>query len=133
MGLFTQDCKSCGNPLLATFNTEGRGDWMSHGISINRDGTRIEGLYNGYGELFPADSHDEEGAIRCVGTDFNTDGTYAGTGPTIWHHACWIAAGSPPQWQGESPSSDDQGHFFDEGTYDLPKPLNLSGSTWWDA
>jgi len=42
-----------------------------------------------------------------------------------YHTACWAVAGKPtdpPTADRQSPSSDDQGHFFDEGTHDMPRP-----------
>lgn len=118
MGLFTQSCTQCHNPLLAYFNVEMINKWMSQGVSITQEGILVTGVYDGYGTLVT----DDEDEIRCVGNHFDPDGGFAGTGPTVWHQVCWRIAGSPTKWQGESDYSPDQGHFFVDGTYHIPEP-----------
>lgn len=113
MGLFSADCESCGNPILATFNVDRINRWMSEGVSIGNDGSVVIGIYDGYGTLTNK-TGEHEGRVGIWTKDKS--------GPTVWHRACWKVAGSPRDYRGESRSSDDQGHFFDEGTYDIPEP-----------
>ncbi len=43
----------------------------------------------------------------------------------VYHQACWEVAGEPrnrPSKKRQSQPSEDQGHFFDEGTHDMPRP-----------
>jgi hypothetical protein len=106
MGLFSSFCESCGNPILADFNVGDVNDWMSLAVSIHNDeeheGVAVtEGRYDGYGRL---DEHD-----RCVGY---------GSGATVYHKACWLVAGSPRHYRGESSWVVD-----DEWEYDMPEPV----------
>jgi hypothetical protein len=101
MGLFSYDCQGCGHPLLAPCATdEGINTWMSQGVAVFCDGDRASGEYNGYGRLGWAD-----GIERTA----------------VWHRACFTVAGEPA-YEKPSLSSEDQGHFFDDGAHDLLEP-----------
>lgn len=92
------------------------------------------GAYDGYGRL-----HDDNGVIVAGERGYTepdehghitmytiTEPVCAWTenndGPTVWHHTCWLLAGSPGDYRGQSANAADQGHFFEEGTYDIPEP-----------
>lgn len=134
MGLFSAECTGCHNPILPTFNTGGINDWMHDCVAIFSDGRLVRGAYDGYGCLFDDDENcvageraytepDAEGRMKmivvsepvCTWTEHND-------GATVWHHACWQASGSPTDYRGQSPSAPDQGHFFEQGVYDIPEP-----------
>jgi hypothetical protein len=84
-------------------------DWMNNGVIINPDGSRIEGSYDGYGRLATT-----EGLVAC-------DMDQPEGNPCAWHRACWEVAGEPEEYV-PSVSSDDQGHFFEEGDHDMADP-----------
>lgn len=77
---------------------------MSQGVAISPDGSIVHGVYDGYGCL-----SEYRGA---VGIDPRT----------VWRRACWVRAGSPATYQGNSPAAPVQGVFFDEGDHDLAEP-----------
>ena len=114
MGLFSANCEQCSNPILPTFNTSEINDWMSLGVAVAKNGHVTLGRYDGYGRL-----EDLDGVVHDAGVG---GWTADKSGPAVWHYACWQIAGSPTEWRGESASSPDQGHFFEEGTYDIPEP-----------
>jgi hypothetical protein len=108
MGLFSWDCRGCGHPLLHNMGaTNDVNDWMNDVVILNPDGSRIEGSYDGYGRV-----------ERPTGPTFLAG---IGMGPCAWHRACWEIAGEPDEYV-PSASSDDQGHFFEEGAHDMADP-----------
>ncbi|ORW08133.1 MULTISPECIES: hypothetical protein [Mycolicibacter] len=107
MGFFSSDCEGCGHPLLSQMATETVNAWMNLGVAIKRDGSILKGAYDGYGQLGNYD--------------------YAIEDATVWHQACWAAAGSPTDYRGESKPSADQGWFFADGTHDMTEPASAGG------
>lgn len=104
MGFFSQDCTSCGHPLLCAAATDPINRWMTHGVAIDARGNVVTGEYDGYGAL---DGHEE-----AVGGE-----------ATVWHRDCWDKAGQPTAYQGVSEGSADQGWFFDDGEHAMQSPL----------
>jgi hypothetical protein len=82
---------------------------MTQVVAIMPGGQLFAGEYDGYGQVGTAED--------AVGWD-----------STVWHKACWIAAGSPTDYQGASDHAPDQGYFFDEGEHDLPEPRKAQTS-----
>lgn len=129
MGFSSMQCVGCDKSILAPANLPSIIRWMNKVVSIRSDGVMISGHYDGYGRLtddtWPDDTSDPEadeiGPV-VVGDDFDDDGDYAGTGPTVWHQACWAASGHPPEYRGCSEPSTDQGFFFDEEAYGFAEP-----------
>lgn len=102
MGFFSQDCNRCGHPLLSIPATTSINRWMNDGVAISPQGSVTCGSYDGYGEL---------------------DGTFAvGDDATVWHRACWSAAGEPADYRGASRHSADQGWFFDDSDHAMSIP-----------
>ena len=134
MGLFSSDCQGCGHPLLKIESTSAINEWMNDVVAIRRDGTMVRGFYDGYGGLYDDDENmvageraysepDADGNIQMIVVSEPVSGWFDGNdGPTVWHHACWRFAGSPAEYRGQSKSSDDQGHFFDDGDHDMAEP-----------
>lgn len=104
MGFFSQDCKICGHSVLCHNATDKEiNAWMSQAVVYFANGDRVSGEYDGYG---------------CVG---GMDGAIGMRGATVYHRACWEHGGKPT-YDGPSPSSDDQGWFFDDGDHDMLEP-----------
>ena len=122
MGLFSWNCHGCGHPLLHYRGvTNDINHWMNDAIVINPDGSRIEGVYDGYGRL---------DGVDCDMDSIDWDNQPAGN-PCAWHRACWEIAGEPAEYK-PSKSSADQGHFFEEGAHDMADP-RLPGWKWLEA
>lgn len=103
MGFFSQDCESCGHPLICDAAAEDRNAWMSRGVAISRHNEIASGEYDGYGNL--------GGSEYAVGED-----------ATVYHRACWDAEGHPLDYRGPSRHSADQGWFFDDGDHNWATP-----------
>lgn len=101
MGMFSWDCNACGFSLR-----ECRGcsvdNWMSKGVCLTPNGSRVIGYYNAYGQL---------GEYNLVGQI----GEFA-----IYHHACWEVMGKP-EYDRPSHRARDQG--FCHGMHGQPFPL----------
>lgn len=106
MGFFSANCTG-GHPLLCEQATGKVNAWMNVGVAILPDGSIVKGRYDGYGGL-DSSWGDLDGAV--------------GFSATVWHDACWRAAGQPSDYRGPSESAEDQGWFFDEGAHDLAEP-----------
>jgi hypothetical protein len=50
MGMFSWDCNACGFSLRECRNCS-EGNWMSKGVCLTPDGSRVIGHYNAYGQL----------------------------------------------------------------------------------
>lgn len=107
MGFLSANCEGCHHPILSAYATNAINQWMNVGVAITPSGEVISGFYDGYGNL------DQRREFCAVGDQ-----------TTVWHEACWIAAGSPAKYRGPSRLSDDQGWFFDEGAHDMEDPSN---------
>jgi hypothetical protein len=146
MGFFSQECHGCHMSILAPYNLWVRGKggrpvnlwWMNDVVAITKDGVLCSGSYDGYSRIDP-DTNDERGEQywddveaekiqdRVIGITWDDRGEENHAGPTVWHRACWIAAGQPRDWKGQSPNADDQGYFFDPEDYATAKaPRNAA-------
>lgn len=103
MGFFSQNCHRCGHPALSIFAADRINAWMVDVVVVTPNGSILKGDYDGYGRVDGRDA---------IGLDGNT----------VWHEACWEVAGSPTDYRGPSPHSDDQGWFFDDGAHSIPDP-----------
>jgi hypothetical protein len=128
MGFFSQNCHGCGHPLLRIDACIVINEWMNDAVVIDHDGTITSGPYDGYGRVGDTE-YDDDAMKQVVGVRWGADGQPSGDGPTVWHAACWNVAGCPAQWQGESPSSDDQGWFFDDADHAMARPTSMSDLT----
>lgn len=104
MGMFSFECRGCGHPMLSRASTDkGINEWMSDCLVLKANGDRLFGEYDGYGGLGGWD-------------DCSCD-----HGGAWWHRACWEHAGQP-EYDEDSRSAADQGHFFDDGDHDMLEP-----------
>jgi hypothetical protein len=128
MGLFSWDCEGCGHPLLMPENTNRVNAWMNECVAITKDGTVVEGFYDGYGRLADTLANvpgwDENGMHTTRGKTSISPDVYEEC-PTVYHRACWELFGCPRDYAGPSKNSNDQGHFFDEGRHDMDRPTSL--------
>ena len=106
MGMYSWNCKVCGHPLLAKFNTNGVNEWMSNVVIISEDNEVLIGEYDGYGRITSVDD-----------VDFIEAEAY--------HKHCWELAGKPTTFTDFSDSAEDQGHFFNDGDHDIAPPEHL--------
>lgn len=102
--MFSWDCNGCGFSLR-----ECKGcsvdNWMSKGVCLTMDGSRVIGHYDSYGHL---------GEYNLV----NQIGKFA-----VWHHACWELAGRP-EYDRPARHSRDQGFCHAMHGTPLPKPTS---------
>ena len=136
MGFFSQECHGCHLSILAPYGLTQANAWMNDVIAVQKDGTLHSGGYDGYGRILLADSLDQRSEAdwdeietdeysdkaRSIGNTWGDDGESTGDGPTAWHKACWVAAGGPRKWLGESPHAADQGYFFEPEDYARKRP-----------
>jgi hypothetical protein len=134
MGFFSQECHGCHMSVLAPYNLMHGTRWMNRFVAVQKDGVIASGHYDGYGRNSCADEYDthtdeywdqlESEAIddAVIGTTWDEDGNPNASGPTVWHQACWLAAGKPTDWKGESPHASDQGYFYDDADYSTRRP-----------
>ena len=49
MGFFSWDCKACGHPMISpcAVNEDEVNRWMTQGVVLGKDGSRIMGTYDG--------------------------------------------------------------------------------------
>ncbi len=104
MGMFSWDCNACGFSLR-----ECKGcsvdNWMSRGVCLTPDGSRVIGYYNAYGGLGDYNLADQIGKFA------------------IYHHACWELAGKP-EYDRPSHHSRDQGFCHSMHGKPLAKPTS---------
>lgn len=93
MGLFSWNCAVCGRSIL---HDRIASDKYSHATVITPVGSVVRGRYDGYG--------------RVGGHQFDGLKNEA----TWYHTSCWVGAGKPMRWQGDSEPALDQGHFLGE-------------------
>jgi hypothetical protein len=101
MGMFSWDCNACGFSLRECRNCS-EGNWMSKGVCLTPDGSRVIGHYNAYGQLGEYNLVDQIGKFA------------------IYHHACWEVMGRP-EYDRPSHHSRDQG--FCHAMHGQPFPL----------
>jgi hypothetical protein len=106
MGFFSANC-TCGHPLLCDRATGDLNAWMNNAVVILPDGSIIKGRYDGYGGL---------------DSSWGDFADAVGFSATVWHDACWRAAGRPADYRGPSESAEDQGWFFNDGAHDMAEP-----------
>lgn len=104
MGMFSWDCNGCGFSLRDCKGCS-QDNWMSRGVCLTPDGSRVIGFYDSYGHL---------GEYNLV----NQIGKFA-----IWHHACWELAGKP-EYDKPARHSHDQGFCHAMHGTPLPKPTS---------
>jgi len=101
MGLFSWNCKQCGESIKAPFEVPVDIEWQNEAILLCEDGTMVCGDYDGYGRVGGAN------------IEFKT------SNPELWHKKCWEKAGQPMKYSGPSDYAEDQGFFYDyEGAYE---------------
>ena len=116
MGVFSWDCNICGHSMLSpdsvgTFSDDPKSDdrhdnsWMMEVVVFLEGGTRLIGVYDGYGRVNANDM-----------ADYNA---------CCYHKSCWEKAGKP-EYTEPSESSRDQGYFFTPDEHDLPDPLTVT-------
>jgi hypothetical protein len=89
MGLFSWNCKGCGQSIKSPF--EPKPAWHNDAVVILAGGTMLIGSYDGYG--------------RIDGMEFKDDD------PCMWHQRCWENAGKPTD-HNPSDGAEDQGYFY---------------------
>ena len=118
-GFFSWECKGCNKSLLSPMACRGTPfAWLSAVVVVQKNGYTLDGTYDGYGGLSEVDDDDLSLA----------DSAFSPNGPSLWHQACWKAAGRP-RWNGPSKDARDQGWFFDEADYLDVKPNEPSAGT----
>lgn len=105
MGFFSNDCNGCGHSIRHRGATMPESRWMSQAVAMDKEGSRLMGEYDGYGN---------------IGGMSDGDGLM---GYDTWHRKCWELAGKP-EFTKASRSSHDQGHFV--GEYDPPEPKTVA-------
>lgn len=106
MGFFSQNCEGCGHPLLSVHAVNQINQWMVNVVAISPSGSIVRGEYDGYGRVIDGNiTHD-----CAVGYD-----------STTWHEACWLMAGRPSEYTGQSDWASDQGFFFTD-EHDMAEP-----------
>lgn len=87
--------------------TEDLNKWMTKVVVLKKNGAKIVGEYDGYGNV----GHSEE------------DSDVFGYGnPVAYHKACWLALGKPEFDGKPSEHASDQGWFFNDGIHNKPEP-----------
>lgn len=120
MGFFSQDCESCGHPLLSAHASTKKNQWMEEVVVITHEEQVIMGFYDGYGRVTEErttgwNGDQERGPVGDISWETPN------LGPTVWHKACWRIAGEPTDYRGSSQGSWCQGFFFDH-EHDVPEP-----------
>lgn len=118
MGYASYDCAHCGHPILDPgWTTRFVNDWMSKGVILLEDGSRIIGTM------------DDE--AHTLGR-FDWGDLY-GEPMVFAHFACWREAGKP-EYDGYAKPSEhsDQANLSHEG-HDIPEPGSLVDRRLWDA
>jgi hypothetical protein len=110
MGFYSWDCEECGKSLKNEYTDTPKEQRI--GTALLENGSIIHGEYTGYGSLEDLDI---------------SDGS-----PTIYHKACWVKAGKPTEYKGESPSAGDQGYFGSEEADEDCDCLDCTEGDWQD-
>ena len=90
MGFFSWNCKGCGKSIKAPYECEPL--WHNDAVAILDNGSVLMGRYDGYGRI---------------------NDTFELESPCLWHEKCWIEAGKPTDYRGESDNASDQGFFYE--------------------
>jgi hypothetical protein len=96
VGFFSQECIECGDSVIAPYDMPKGMEWQNRAVCITPEGDIMSGLYDGYGN---------------VGAGY--DRYDIGENNTVYHWACWEAAGNPTRYRGPSDRAGDQGYFYD--------------------
>ncbi len=118
MGFSSWNCNACGHSIRHFGAPAGVDKWMSEVVVLTPEGTRVEGVYDGYMRV--SDAQKDEW-VRLW------DSTVAPDTNAYYHRACWLAAGRPA-YAAPSTRADDQGHFVDPDDAQLPPPDELPSS-----
>lgn len=97
MGFFSSLCHGCEVSLRSIYATRDLDEIES--VAIKEDGSILMGRYDGYGRFDTPEGGQYEDVLDNA---------------TVWHKACWIKAGCPSGFVGESAHAPDQGYFFDD-------------------
>lgn len=124
MGFFSYDCKGCEHSMRSEYAVTPETEYMMEVLAItpqgeligagdNAYGHDVQGYYDGYGRInvFGLKEYPESEVTYDI--PYNADNNCHGQWD-VWHTRCWEEAGKPVAWTGGSPSSPDQGYFFDE-------------------
>jgi len=116
MGFFSYLCHHCNKPLLSfwSIQQDGKNAWMSHAVVFTEDGWEYNGIYDGYGRI---DGCDRNLADMLYEQDVRF---------TVYHEACSEICNNPG-FHGQSKNAPDQGYFFSDGEYDIPRPTQKGG------
>jgi hypothetical protein len=80
---------------------------MCESVAVMKDGRVVRGTYDGYGVI------GQEEIRNDMERQYD-----------VYHQACHHLAGEPTEYSGEpSEWADDQGYFFEERDYDIPRPI----------
>ena len=122
MGEFSMLCRECGEGITNTMRDDG---WMTEVVAIMSDGEGIAGAYDGYGRvvrdgdvvtprvpLDPFSDGDEYHRDAVLFNTYGPDRKPDKRGPTVYHFACWVKAGQPREYLGESDDDPNQGWSF---------------------
>lgn len=102
MGFFSAECSTCHCSILAPYALgEDLDPRLAAVTAIAPNGSIVHGHYDGYGTI--------EGPGWSVADLFGD--------ATVFHTACWDAAGQPLAYRGPSASAHDQGYFIDVERY----------------
>lgn len=101
MGLYSFNCRGCGESIKAPYSLENYLVWQNKAVCLEEIGNITIGSYDGYGQI--------DGRNDLEFCDW-------------WHHQCWIEAGKPP-FEAPAKSAKDQGYFFHDKTRDLTSQL----------
>ena len=117
MGFFSWKCRHCDESILSHWALE-VGDsraWMTQAVAVRKDGSTIDGEYDGYGNLAGVDlmAGWREDDIERDGILWAPENCHMPPNPEIYHTSCYAALGrlSPA---GPSKHAEDQGYFIDE-------------------
>jgi len=104
MGFFSYECPGCSQSIRHPGACREESRWMSNAVSLDSEGSRIKGEYDGYGRLGALDLGDADSKIA------------------LWHQACHKFLGEP-SYTAPSKHARDQGHFV--GEFDPREPTSV--------
>ena len=107
MGFSSKQCQECEYSILSNYVTTATNHWMNHVVAITPDERIVTGSYDGYCRIVDEDEESDNDSFFEA---------------TVYHEACWIAAGRPSGYLGEGNWSEDQGYFFDKADYEIARP-----------
>lgn len=112
MGFFSNTCPHCNDSIKAPYGLTEEAAWQNAMTVILADGTKHEGLYNGYGRC-------ETGSDVVDLQETLSDAAWDVPDYAWFHTACYKAAGSPSVVVEPSKHATDQGYFYNHA--DVPR------------